>query len=190
MKAHGIMLFNTLHKAKELPLKVINETSTLTKLLALLSSYFAPVTYFVGVLFIFLVLDTFSAIFREYKKSEKRQSCILKNKPKSIIRLRRIQLFLNSIRKDGLYDTVEKFISYPVIIGACYVFDTMVLNIEPEKIISGLSYTFTSFSFVIIAFADFQSFIRNMANATEWRIYKQIEKLISKKKESFERDIS
>lgn len=188
MRCHGIMLINTLHKAREIPLKIINETSAVTKILALVSSYFAPVTYFVGVLFIFVILDTFSAIFRDYKKTERRQSCILKNKPKSIIRLRRVQLFFNSIQKDGLYDTVEKFISYPIIIGACYIFDTMVLKIEPEKIINGFSYTFTSFSFVIIAFADFQSFIRNMANATEWRVYKQIEKLIVKKKDSFERD--
>lgn len=171
------MLLEIFKKTQFVAEKVVNDTTFLVKFFAVVVSFFYPLKFLVIVLFVFLILDTYSAVFLNYKHKLNRQKCKRADSGKEE-RLRRFNLFWKSIKTDKLWDTVEKFFSYPILIFGCYVFDVYVVGTDPSEIQGGFSYSFTGFAFVMIAFTDFQSFIRNMSKATGLSLYRAIYKLL------------
>ncbi len=72
-------------------------------------------------------------------------------------------------------ENIRKVFAYPVVITACYIFDTLVLGLEVGEAGAVGKWSLTNMSFILIVFADFKSFIRNMGRATGNQVYTDIE---------------
>lgn len=163
------------------------ELSVYAKLLAVVLAFIAPLYTIFACMVVFLLLDTGSAIYLNYKLTVKKH----KEKLDQMGNVRRkascIQIMWRVIDREKFGKTIEKLFAYPIVITAAYVFDTYVLGLsvgETNGSVPGL-WSFTNLTFVMIVFLDFKSFLRNMGKATGNELYYIVEAILKKKAKFF-----
>jgi len=179
------MLQNILPRTKETfhgILSVIDESTAIAKLSALFLAFLTPLYTVFGVMLFFLIMDTISAVYLRFRINLKRQNnCKSSNINEATRKIRCWRLLWRSFEKEKFGKTIEKMVSYPIIVLCCFVFDILVLQLHPGEDGLILKFSLTSFSFVLICFYDLQSILRNMGKATENSIYHIIENMLTKK---------
>ena len=154
------------------------DVSIPAKVLAIFLAFITPLHTLVAVMMMFLLFDTASAIFLSYKREKyKRRRCVRINDSN----YQKIKLFWGIIDPDKIGKTVEKLFAYPAIAIGCFVFDRLVLQIEPSNAATIGRLSLTNLAFVLICLMDFKSFLRNMGKATGNEVYRIVEKIIDRK---------
>ncbi len=172
------MLRSLITRTEGVLIKVSEDLSWAAKIAAVLFAFFAPLGHIVGIMAVFLLLDTASAIYLSFKIRRKR--CVKKGQSTTVYRFRCMRLLWSVIDPDKLSRTTEKLFAYPAIAIGCFVFDSMVLGVEPADGSVG-RFSLTNLSFILICFTDFKSFLRNMGKATGNELYKMVENLLDRK---------
>ena len=154
------------------------DVSVPAKILAIFLAFITPLHTLVGVMVMFLLFDTASAIFLNYKiVKDRRRRCTQINDSS----YQKIKLFWGVIDPDKIGKTVEKLFAYPAIAIGCFVFDRLVLQIEPADAATIGKFSLTNLAFILICLMDFKSFLRNMGKATGNEVYRIIEKILDRK---------
>jgi hypothetical protein len=124
------------------------------------------------------VFDTTSAIYLNYKIERNRRKKCQATNPNNFQKAR---LVWGIIDPDKLGKTIEKLFAYPAIALGCFVFDRLVLKIEPADAATIGNFSLTNLAFVLICLMDFKSFLRNMGKATGNEVYRMIEKILDRR---------
>lgn len=181
------MLQNILPRTKETfhgILSVVEDGTFIAKLFALFLAFLTPLHTVFGVMLFFLMMDTITAVYLRFRINLKRQNnCKSPNINEATRKIRCWRLLWRSFEKEKFGKTIEKMVSYPIIVLCCFVFDILVLQLHPGDDGLILRFSLTSFAFVLICFYDLQSILRNMGKATDNKIYQLIENLLAKKVE-------
>ena len=157
---------------------ITEDVSMPAKLFAVLLAFITPLHALVGVMMMFLLFDTASAIYLTYKiEKDRRKKCTLINQST----YQKAKLFWGIIDPDKIGKTVEKLFAYPAIAIGCFVFDRLVLQIEPADAATIGKFSLTNLAFILICLMDFKSFLRNMGKATGNEVYRIIEKVLDRK---------
>lgn len=158
--------------------KITDDISLPAKVFSLLIAFIAPLHTLVGVMMMFLLFDTVSAIYLNYIiEKNRRKKCTHINKNN----FQKARLFWGVIDPEKLSKTIEKLFAYPAIAIGCFVFDRLVLQIEPANAATIGKFSLTNLAFILICLMDFKSFLRNMGKATGNEVYKIIEKILDRK---------
>ena len=158
--------------------KITDDISLPAKIFSVLLAFITPLHTLVGVMMLFLLFDTASAIYLNYitvKDRRKRCTNLEKNN------FQKARLFWGIIDPEKLSKTIEKLFAYPAIAIGCFVFDRLVLQIEPADAATIGKFSLTNLAFILICLMDFKSFLRNMGKATGNEVYKIIEKVLDRK---------
>ena len=145
------------------------------KLLAIGLAFIAPLNTLFACMIVFLLLDTASAIYNDYKTVLRMRSKQLDDLNGTVRRMTCIQIMWRMVDPPKLLRTAEKLFAYPIVIMACYVFDSFVLGLDVGENGVIWKWSVTNVSFMLIAFTDFKSFLRNMGRATGNQVYTDIE---------------
>ena len=145
------------------------------KMLAVALAFIAPLYTMFFCMILFILLDTISAIYNDYKTVLRMRSKQLDDLSEVTRRMTCVQIMWRMIDPPKLLRTSEKLFAYPIVITACYIFDTLVLGLEVGEAGVVGKWSLTNVSFILIVFADFKSFLRNMGRATGNKVYADIE---------------
>jgi hypothetical protein len=175
------MLRSIIPRAEKVLAIIIDDLSWIAKSLAILAAFIAPLHTVVGIMMIFLLFDTGSAIYLRFKVEKKRRMRCQKAVPTPVYRFRCMRLFWTIIDPEKLGHTIEKLCTYPIIAFGCFIFDRLVLGLEPADASSIGRFSITNLVFILICFMDFKSFLRNMGRATGNPVFKAVEGLLDNK---------
>ena len=155
-----------------------DDVSIPAKVFAVVIAFITPLHAIVGIMMLFLVFDTGSAIYLNYKVEKiKRKQC----QQIKYSGLKKARIYWGTIDPEKLGKTIEKLFAYPAIALGCFVFDRLVLKIEPADAATIGNFSLTNLAFVLICLMDFKSFLRNMGKATGNEVYKIVEKILDRK---------
>jgi hypothetical protein len=172
------MFRSLLPRTEHVLMAITEDVSIPAKIAAVVIAFITPLHAIVGIMMMFLLFDTGSAIYLNYKvEKDRRKKCqnISENN------FQKARLAWGIIDPDKLGKTIEKLFAYPAIALGCFVFDRLVLKIEPADAATIGNFSLTNLAFVLICLMDFKSFLRNMGKATGNEVYRIIEKILDRK---------
>jgi len=148
----------------------VTQLSLPAKLLALFTSFIAPLATLIHVIILLLIVDAITSIYYQMKLAANSAQ-----KGKKTITA------LKVIESGKLRKTLEKMFFYVLILIVFYSFDTYVLQIKPISPEAIYTFSITNLSGVLISMVELTSIASNVSKITENPVFDRIIKLFSKK---------
>lgn len=165
-------MFKSLFLILSKTLATILDIPIITKALALVLCYFAPVKMIIHALILFLVIDAVTSIYYQFMENLKG----IKEEKKH-----RWLVFCATIESSKLRRTLEKLVCYVISLMVVYLFDTIFLKIAPSSIDSLKLFSLTNAAAILIGLVEITSILSNMSKITRNPVFNKILKVTQKK---------
>lgn len=150
----------------------ITQLSLPAKLLAILTSFIAPLATLIHVIILLLIVDAITSIYYQMKIAAK-----------SAEKGKKTTTAIKVIESGKLRKTLEKMFFYVLILIVFYSFDVFVLQIKPISPEAIYTFSITNLSGVLISIVELTSIAANVSKITENPVFDRIIKIFSKKVE-------